>query len=141
MSVLWEFHQQQFKFWEEGQVNIQAGLEDYKLVISAKRGDANKGYVAIDDFFFEANDIFCEIKPAGAEPGGSTTSTSSPAPPPSPFPDCDFEENFCDVWHTDEQINGTALFVFIRTSGSLHEGGDGPKTDHADNPNSESSST
>ena len=138
MLVLWEYHQQHFEFWEEGQLNIYEGLEDYKLVISAKRGETNKGYVAIDDFFFEAVSAeSCEIKPAGAEPGSSSTSTSSPAPPPPPFPDCDFEENFCGVWHTDEQINGTALFVFIRTSGSLHDGGDGPQTDHANNPNSE----
>ena len=106
-------------------------------MISAKRGEANKGYVALDDFFFESVSAeSCGILPAGAEPGASTTSTSSPAPPPPEFPDCDFEEDHCGVWHTDEQINGTDLFVFIRTRGSLHNGGDGPKTDHTDNPNS-----
>ena len=112
-------------------------FEEYKLVISARRGDINNGYVALDDFLFEKTSVeSCEIKPPGAEPSASTTSTSSSASPPA-FPDCDFEENFCDVWHTDEQINGTELFVFIRTSGSLHDGGDGPQHDHSMNENSE----
>ena len=105
-------------------------------MISAKRGDANKGYVALDDFFFESVSAeSCGILPAGAEPGASTTSTSSPAPPPPEFPDCDFEEDYCGVWHTDEQINGTGLFVFIRSQGSYHDGTGGPKTDHNNNPN------
>ena len=74
-QVIWEYHQQKFEFWEEGQLNIDPGLEDYKLVISAKRGEANIGYVALDDFFFEeVSPGSCEIKPAGAEPGASTTS-------------------------------------------------------------------
>ena len=137
MLVLWEYHQQHFEFWEEGRLDITAGQEDYKLVISAKRGDTNKGYVALDDFFFVASSAeSCGIKPAGAEPGASTTTTSSPAPPPPPeFPDCDFEKDNCGVWHTDEQINGTGLFVFIRSQGSYHDGNDGPKTDFEDDPN------
>ena len=132
LLILWEFwnHQQKFEFWEEGQLNIEPGLEDYKLVISAKRGEANIGYVALDDFFFEeVSPGSCDIKPAGAEPGASTTS------PPLVFRDCDFEENNCGVWHTDEQINGTGLFVFIRSRGSYHDGNDGPKTDYEDDPN------
>ena len=104
-------------------------------MISAKRGEANKGYVALDDFFFESVSAeSCGILPAGAEPGSSTTSTSSPAPPPE-FPDCDFEKDYCDAWHTDEQINGTGLFVFIRSQGCYHDGSGGPKTDHDNDPN------
>ena len=107
------------------------------MVISAKRGDHDKGYVALDDFFFEATPAdSCHIYPIDAEPTSSTTWTSSADP--SPFPDCDFETNYCD-WHVDEELNGTQLFIFIRTSGNLHHGGDGPEHDHTDNENSNDS--
>ena len=97
------------------------------MVISAKRGEKDKGYVALDDFLFEKTAAeSCNIYPTSAEP----------TKPPPTFPDCDFEEDFCGAWHTDDQLNGTELFVFIRTSGSLHQDGDGPDHDHSMNPNS-----
>ena len=47
------------------------------------------------------------------------------------LPDCDFEIDTCG-WNVEAELNGTEFFIFIRTFGELHEGGDGPKTDHTE---------
>ena len=129
-QVIWEYHQQKFEFWENGRVNIPQ-TEEYKVVITARRGDQNEGYVALDDFYFEKTSAeSCNIYPLDAAPTSSTTSTSTSSKAPA-FPDCDFETDYCD-WSVDEQLNGTELFVFIRTSGNLHQDGDGPQHDHTE---------
>ena len=63
---VWEFQQKHLDFWEEGRVQLQKlAHEDYKIVIEAKRGDLQSGYVALDDFHFETSEQeeFCSIKP------------------------------------------------------------------------------
>ena len=63
---VWEFQQKHLDFWEEGRVELhKLAHEDYKIVITAERGDLQSGYVALDDFHFETSEQeeFCSIKP------------------------------------------------------------------------------
>ena len=34
-----------------------------QIVISARRGDLQTGYVALDDFVFQTDEVFCTTKP------------------------------------------------------------------------------
>ena len=50
--------------------------EEYKLCITAVRGEQNEGYVALDDFKFDLGEEFCTVKPAGSEPTEPPPSTT-----------------------------------------------------------------
>jgi hypothetical protein len=69
-----------------------------KVVIEVEVGDDRNGYLAIDNVFFDAKDVFtCPTKPDSANP---FTTAEPPTPTPSLFPGCNFEELLCG-WTLD----------------------------------------
>ena len=58
--------------WSQARVNIPAG-SDFKVMLTAIRGDTNGGWVAVDDFLFLTGVEDCDIIPPEADPNPSTT--------------------------------------------------------------------